>query len=272
MSSNSSTARVWKEARRSLLIGATLLVALASCLIVVLRNMPALEYYDLEELAQFPPNSLEQIMRQRDILLNYAATNPVAIVLGFCACYILMQTFALPGTLTLSLLGGALYGVTKGSMLVSVISTLGSCSCYCLSWLLGKQLALAIWPQQLQRFEAEADARRGDMLNYIIFLRVTPILPNTFINVASPIVGVPLIPFMAGTLLGCMPNNFVAVNAGSKLGELQSLTDLYDVKMLGLGVVVGIAALFPLYLKRRQQKQLQQQRVLKAATTQVKLE
>lgn len=36
------------------------------------------------------------------------------------------------------------------------------------------------------------------MLSYIVFLRVTPILPNTFINVASPVVRVPLMPFIVG--------------------------------------------------------------------------
>lgn len=33
-------------------------------------------------------------------------------------------------------------------------------------------------------------------------------------------------PCLAGTLLGCLPNNFVAVNTGSHLGELRSLSDL----------------------------------------------
>lgn len=36
------------------------------------------------------------------------------------------------------------------------------------------------------------------MFSYIVFLRVTPILPNTFINMASPVVGVPVLPFIAG--------------------------------------------------------------------------
>lgn len=80
------------------------------------------------------------------------------------------------------------------------MSTLGSLSCYCLSWALGKQLAHAVWPGQLERFAAEVTARRGEMFNYIVFLRVTPLLPNTFINVASPIVGVPLGPFTLGAL------------------------------------------------------------------------
>lgn len=36
-----------------------------------------------------------------------------------------------------------------------------------------------------------------------------------------------------------LPNNFVAVNAGNRLGELQSMGDLYDAKMLLLGACWG---------------------------------
>lgn len=50
----------------------------------------------------------------------------------------------------------------------------------------------------MEAFGKEIQKRRNDMLSYIIFLRVTPILPNTFINVASPVVQVPLMPFIAG--------------------------------------------------------------------------
>ena len=32
----------------------------------------------------------------------------------------------------------------------------------------------------------------------------------------------------AGTLIGCLPNNILAVNAGSKLGELSSFRELYS--------------------------------------------
>ena len=47
----------------------------------------------------------------------------------------------------------------------------------------------------------QVDRRRGDLFNYIIFLRVTPILPNIFINIASPVVDVPLRPFALGVML-----------------------------------------------------------------------
>ena len=39
----------------------------------------------------------------------------------------------------------------------------------------------------------------------------------------------------AGTFLGCMPNNLIAVNAGNRLTELTSFADLYDFKSLLLG-------------------------------------
>ena len=39
----------------------------------------------------------------------------------------------------------------------------------------------------------------------------------------------------AGTLLGCVPNNFLAVNAGSKLKQLRSLNELYDARLMAIG-------------------------------------
>ena len=58
--------------------------------------------------------------------------------------------------------------------------------------------------------------------SYIIFLRITPFLPNWFINVVSPIIGVPLIPFYFGTVIGVAPPSFVCIQAGTTLQQLTS--------------------------------------------------
>jgi hypothetical protein len=55
----------------------------------------------------------------------------------------------------------------------------------------------------------------------------------------------------AGTLLGCLPNNLMVTRAGSHLSEMESLSDLYDPRMLALGLTVGCIALVPVYLKHR---------------------
>lgn len=41
-----------------------------------------------------------------------------------------------------------------------------------------------------------------NMFCYMMFLRITPFLPNWFINVCAPLVDVPLIPFWLGTFFG----------------------------------------------------------------------
>lgn len=122
----------------------------------------------------------------------------VTVAVGILLLYVIMQTFAIPGTFSLSLLSGALYGSTRGFILIAIVSTLGSTSCYCMSKLFGRPVARAIWRERLDHFSSEVSRQNHDLLSYIIFLRVTPVLPNVFINVASPIVGVPLWEFFLG--------------------------------------------------------------------------
>lgn len=92
--------------------------------------------------------------------------------------YGMLQTFAVPGTIMLSLLAGGLYGALRGSLLVAAVSTAGSCCCYCLSNAVGAPLARTLWPDKLASYAAEVARRRRDLLSYIILLRATPVLPN----------------------------------------------------------------------------------------------
>lgn len=55
----------------------------------------------------------------------------------------------------------------------------------------------------------QVDKHRDHLINYIIFLRITPFLPNWFINITSPVINVPLGVFFIGTFLGkalCIPS------------------------------------------------------------------
>ena len=46
-------------------------------------------------------------------------TMQAALLAGYAMVYIFMQTFAIPGTVSLSLLSGALFGVVRGLLLVA---------------------------------------------------------------------------------------------------------------------------------------------------------
>ena len=62
----------------------------------------------------------------------------------------------------------------------------------------------------------KVEAQRGNLLSYIIFLRITPFLPNWFINIVSPVIGVPLLPFWVGSFIGVAPPSFVFIQVSSR--------------------------------------------------------
>lgn len=61
-------------------------------------------------------------------------------------------------------------------------------------------------------FLYQVDRHRDHLINYIIFLRITPFLPNWFINITSPVINVPLGVFFIGTFIGKMLLNYFFFN------------------------------------------------------------
>ncbi|KAL9256674.1 putative membrane protein [Drosera capensis] len=210
-------------------------------------TMPSSDYSFLKL-----PRNLEDLQILRDHLENYTTNYTMQVLLGYCMVYIFMQTFMIPGTIFMSLLAGALFGVPKGMALVIFAATSGASSCYFLSKLIGRPLAFSLWPDKLTSFQAQVAKRRKSLLNYMLFLRVTPTLPNTFINVASPIVDVPYHTFFLATFLGLIPAAFVTVKAGLALGELRSVGDLYDFQSIATMFLIGVVSITPTLLSKNE--------------------
>lgn len=91
----------------------------------------------------------------RDNLEDYTSDYTAQVLLGYCMVYIFMQTFMIPGTVFMSLLAGALFGVFKGVALVVFTATAGASSCYFLSKLIGRPLVFSLWPDKLSFFQAQ---------------------------------------------------------------------------------------------------------------------
>ncbi|THU72427.1 hypothetical protein C4D60_Mb04t12010 [Musa balbisiana] len=162
------------------------------------------------------------------------------------------KTFMIPGTVFMSILAGALFGIAGGMVLVILAATAGASSCYFLSKIIGRPLVFSLWPDKLSFFQAQVAKRREKLLNYILFLRVTPTLPNTFINMASPIVDVPYPIFFLATLIGLIPAAYVTVRAGTALGELKSVADLYDFQSIATLFFIGIVTVTPTLISKGQ--------------------
>ncbi|KAE8725622.1 protein NDR1/HIN1-like 22 [Hibiscus syriacus] len=104
-------------------------------LFCIYLTMPATEYGKLKI-----PRSISDLRLLKDNIATYAKDYPTQFILGYCSTYIFMQTFMIPGTIFMSLLAGALFGV-KVLFLVVFNATAGACSCFFLSKLIGIPLA-----------------------------------------------------------------------------------------------------------------------------------
>ncbi|XAR70650.1 hypothetical protein NMG60_11027568 [Bertholletia excelsa] len=209
-------------------------------LICVYATMPASDYSFLKL-----PRSLEDLQILRDHLESYSSDYTIQVLVGYCMVYVFMQTFMIPGTIFMSLLAGSLFGVFKGVALVVFAATAGASSCFFLSKLIGRPIVFSLWPDKLSFFQAQVAKRRARLLNYMLFLRVTPTLPNTFINMASPIVDVPYHIFFLATFIGLIPAAYVTVRAGIALSELQSIGDLYDFHSMATLFLIGVVTVTP---------------------------
>lgn len=226
---------VWEVAAAS-----TVVLGFVVGLLCVYLTMPASDYSFLKL-----PHTLEDLQILRDHLESYTSDYTAQVLVGYCMVYIFMQTFMIPGTVFMSLLAGALFGVFKGVALVVFTATAGASSCYFLSKMIGRPILSSLCPDKLKFFQDQVAKRRERLLNYMLFLRLTPTLPNTFINFASPIVDVPYHTFFLATLVGLIPAAFVTVRAGLTLGELQSIGDLYDFQSIATLFLIGIASVTP---------------------------
>jgi len=61
----------------------------------------------------------------------------------------------IPGTVFMSLLAGALFGVFKGMALVVFTATAGASSCYFLSKMIGRPILSSLWPDKLKFFQTQ---------------------------------------------------------------------------------------------------------------------
>jgi len=217
-------------------------------LMLVYINFPHLE--DEEKLHMKLPRNIEDAKKLGLVLSRYKEKYYFTVLTGVFITYIFLQSFAIPGSIFLSIMSGYLFSFPIALTLICTCSALGASICYLLSYLLGRKLVLQYFREKVEHWSAQVVKHKEHMLNYIIFLRITPILPNWFINLTSPVIQVPFWPFCFGTFLGVAPPSFVAIQAGTTLQKLTSSSDAVSWNSMIVLGVLAIGSLLPVFFKK----------------------
>ncbi|EAR98482.2 SNARE associated protein (macronuclear) [Tetrahymena thermophila SB210] len=215
---------------------------------VLLRFSPELTQDEKEKLFRFPRGA-DDLRLIHQVIDKYSEQNYTFVLFAFCYLYIFLQSFAIPGPVFLSILSGAIFGGVQGFMLVCFCATTGASCCYGLSYTLGRGLVLKYFPSMLVKFYNKIQSNREHTFFYMLFLRLTPLVPNWFVNISSPIVGMPITSFFFGTFFGLMPLNIIHINAGMTLSSLDKVgASLQNILWIAL---LGFLALIPTLFKKK---------------------
>lgn len=138
----------------------------------------------------------------------------------FFAIYVVMTALSLPGATLLTLLGGALFGLGWGLLIISFASTLGATLAFLLSRFLFRNPIEKRFPRQ---FEAVNRGVERDGALYLFTMRLMPVFPFFIINLVMGLTRIKTLTFYWVSQVAMLPGTAIYVNAGGQLGDIESL-------------------------------------------------
>jgi uncharacterized membrane protein YdjX (TVP38/TMEM64 family) len=167
----------------------------------------------------------------------------------FIVTYALATVLFIPGAL-MTLAGGAIFGVLKGTIYVFLAAVLGSGAAF----LTGRYFARDWIESRLEsnpRFAAVDRAVAKDGLKITFLLRLSPVFPFNFINYALGLTQVSFRDYMLAAF-GMLPGTLLYVYYGRVIGDVAALAGgaaperswaSWGVTILGLAATIAVMAI-----------------------------
>lgn len=163
--------------RNQLLLRALLHLALlfVACLILLGGTLYlALPTISPEDKPSFKiPKSFDDLKSLNSVLQHYKSSHFTQVLLCWVVVYMFLQAFSIPGSMYMSILAGALFGVPIALPLVCASVATGASIAYLISKFLGVVLvALPSWQRRVDDWKEKLKAYEGgNLLSYLIVIR-----------------------------------------------------------------------------------------------------
>ncbi|ACK68009.1 SNARE associated Golgi protein [Rippkaea orientalis PCC 8801] len=154
-------------------------------------------------------------------LLQWIDSLGILGYLVFILVYVIATVFLISG-LILTLGAGIIFNVVKGSILVSIASTLGATSAF----LIGRYFTRDWVKKQIEKrpqFQAIDEAVAKEGWKIVGLTRLSPLFPFIFLNYAFSVTKVSLRDYIIASWIGMIPGTIMYVYIGSLIGDIASL-------------------------------------------------
>ena len=214
------------------------------------------------------PKSFDDLKALNGLLKKYRDIYPQRIVVCYVTTYLLyvalplpfplslsldsLQAFSVPGSMYLSILGGAVWGVPIALPLTCTCIATGATLCYFISAAFGPALlTVPKWKARLDTWSEKLRQQKDNIISFLVILRIAPLPPHWVINIVCPHVGIGLVPFWTSTWLGVFGVTVIHTTIGGGLDEMTSAADfhLFSWKNFFLLSAVVVGVLVPVGLR-----------------------
>lgn len=181
--------------------------------------------------------------QQQEFAAFYQAHQLETLLLYFLL-YVAVTALSLPGAAVMTLAGGALFGFWPALLVVSFASSIGATLAMLVARFVLRDWVQGRFGERLQAINAGVE-REGAF--YLFSLRLVPIFPFFLINLAMGLTPLRIPVFYWVSQIGMLPGTAVYVNAGTRLGQLESPAGILSP---GLLLAFALLGLFPLAAKK----------------------
>ena len=188
--------------------------------------------------------TLESIQENYNTIRNFYLNNKLSVMFLFSLIYIISAALALPFALMLTILSGAIFGLTLGTIIASFSSTIGATICFLISRYIAKDFIQNKYKTQLLKFN-EGFKKEGAF--YLFAIRLTPIFPFFIVNIVMGLLQITTIKFYFISQIAMLPATLLYVYAGVQISTLKSISDITSPELLILLFLIGI---FPILSKK----------------------
>lgn len=195
----------------------------------------AIAAYFVFDLGQFL--TLAYVQSQLSTIQQYANENFVSAASIYFLAYITVTALSIPGAAVVTLVGGAIFGLLWGTIIVSFASTIGATLAFLTSRLLLKDWVQQKFSSSLKAINAGVEK---DGAFYLFSLRMVPVFPFFLVNLLMGLTPIKVGTYFVVSQLGMLLGTAVYVNAGSELGQIESLSGLVSLPIVLSFALLGI--------------------------------
>jgi pyruvate/2-oxoglutarate dehydrogenase complex dihydrolipoamide dehydrogenase (E3) component/uncharacterized membrane protein YdjX (TVP38/TMEM64 family) len=183
--------------------------------------------------------TLDTFRSQQAAIDAYVRAHPFRSAAIYFAVYVLVTGLSLPGAVVLTLVGGAIFGLVWGTVIVSFASSIGATIAF-----LASRFLLRDWVQGRfgERLKAINRGIEKEGAFYLFALRLVPAFPFFLINLAMGLTPIRTWSFYWVSQVGMLAGTIVYVYAGTTLSEFRISIELI--------LAFTLLGLFPLLAKK----------------------